>query len=425
MRVHVAPAIVLLAASVACSPGSPATGADGTWVGTITTEGDVTTVVNESGSMWGGNAELVEEASIGVELGAEEYMFGNYYDIAGLAATGDTLYLIDQSVPIVRRYTFDGQFLGDIGGEGDGPGEYRFPNAIAVSGDGRVFVRARNRRRIAVYSSEGDYLDEHPMPLIRNEISLAVTDAGVPYGPQLADEKWANGESVFHMLAHGPDGPFGPPRVPPRYDVDPPFIYGPEGGRVRIRHAPDYVWRMTAAGEMIGGASNSYRFSRTTAASVTTRIERIVEPVPISEREQDATRRRLDAFVERQWGNARAWPNPRTKPAFVRFIPTESGELWVLRLGVSEPRPDCESNPEDQYSSHCWYDTFILDAFDQEGRYLGEITIPQGTTPAMLTFAQGYMDRLAIVRGDLVILRAVDQLDTVMVKRYRLVLPER
>ena len=74
-------------------------------------------------------------------------------------------------------------------------------------------------------------------------------------------------------------------------------------------------------------------------------------------------------------------------------------------------------------SVHCWEDTFILDAFDQEGRYLGEIGIPPGATAAMLTFAQGYMDRLAVVRGDLVILREQDESGTVMVKRYRLVLP--
>ena len=45
---------------------SGATGTDGTWVGTITTEGNVTTVINEAGSVWGGAATLVEEASIGV-----------------------------------------------------------------------------------------------------------------------------------------------------------------------------------------------------------------------------------------------------------------------------------------------------------------------------------------------------------------------
>jgi hypothetical protein len=60
---------VLVAA--ACAPGTPVADSDGTWVGAITTEGDVTTVINESGSVWGGSALLVEEASIGVDAGED------------------------------------------------------------------------------------------------------------------------------------------------------------------------------------------------------------------------------------------------------------------------------------------------------------------------------------------------------------------
>jgi len=59
---------------LACSPEPAADSGDTTWVGTITTEGNVTTVVNESGSVWGGTARLVEEASIGLAVGPEEYI---------------------------------------------------------------------------------------------------------------------------------------------------------------------------------------------------------------------------------------------------------------------------------------------------------------------------------------------------------------
>ena len=64
LRSIVAVSVVALAA-LACGPQESATDAGGSWVGTITTEGNVTTVVNESGSVWGGTARLVEEASIG------------------------------------------------------------------------------------------------------------------------------------------------------------------------------------------------------------------------------------------------------------------------------------------------------------------------------------------------------------------------
>ncbi len=60
----------------ACTSPEPAANSDGTWVGTITTEGNVTTVVNESGSVWGGTATLVEELSVGVDPGADAYVNG-------------------------------------------------------------------------------------------------------------------------------------------------------------------------------------------------------------------------------------------------------------------------------------------------------------------------------------------------------------
>ncbi len=91
---------------------------EGNWVGTITTEGNVTTVVNESGSVWGGTATLVEEASIGVEAGADEYMLGG---VSGIAAHEDRVYVVDSQVPAVRVYDLGGVYLRNLGGRGQGP----------------------------------------------------------------------------------------------------------------------------------------------------------------------------------------------------------------------------------------------------------------------------------------------------------------
>ena len=101
MRRGILPAFLILA--IACSPEAPEPDADGTWVGTITTEGNLTTVINESGSVWGGTARLVEEASIGVESGPQEYMLGR---VRGLAASGDRIYVLDSTVPVIRVFDY-------------------------------------------------------------------------------------------------------------------------------------------------------------------------------------------------------------------------------------------------------------------------------------------------------------------------------
>ena len=81
---------------------------DGDWQGTITTEGNVTTVVNESGSVWGGMARLVEEASIGVASGPEEYML---VQVSALYATDTEIYVLDSGASRVRVYDLTGKHL--------------------------------------------------------------------------------------------------------------------------------------------------------------------------------------------------------------------------------------------------------------------------------------------------------------------------
>jgi hypothetical protein len=129
-------AVLLLA--TACSADVPESQADGTWVGTITTEGNVTTVVNEAGSVWGGNARLVEELSIGDETGEEPYLFG---EVRSLGATRDRIYVLERRLALVRVYDMSGAHLFDIGGEGQGPGEFNRPWGIAIDPAGRLLVQ--------------------------------------------------------------------------------------------------------------------------------------------------------------------------------------------------------------------------------------------------------------------------------------------
>jgi len=122
------------------------------WVGTITTEGDVTTVVNQAGSVWGGNATLVETLSIGIELGNHAYMLGR---IDGIGVAEDRVFVLDGQVPIIRVYDMEGRHLADYGGEGEGPGEFRDPDSLSVLPDGRIFVRDPQAARINEYAADG------------------------------------------------------------------------------------------------------------------------------------------------------------------------------------------------------------------------------------------------------------------------------
>ncbi len=253
--------LLALALASACSP-EPEADSTGFWVGTITPEGDVTTVVNESGSVWGGTAMLVEEASIGVESGADEYMLG---EVFGIAATPDNIFVIDRQIPAVRVYDAHGVYQRDVGGPGQGPGEFQRPASIAIGTNGQIFLRDDAGRRILVYSQDGDYLHAYPMTGGMNTSRpMALSRDDVPYTTVFVGLRTDDPYRVFDiaMQAHGSDGPYGDLIMQPVADSFVPSVISSDDGSVQrpVPFSPREVWAVTADLDVIFGVSRSYRF---------------------------------------------------------------------------------------------------------------------------------------------------------------------
>lgn len=70
-----------------------------------------------------------------------------------------SLYILDQQASLVLRVSPDGEYLGSIGRQGDGPGELSLPTALLVAPDGRVWVRDTRRSTWAIFESDGTYVD--------------------------------------------------------------------------------------------------------------------------------------------------------------------------------------------------------------------------------------------------------------------------
>ena len=399
-----------------CAPRESPTGADGTWVGTITTEGDVTTVVNESGSVWGGTATLVEEASIGVALGPEEYMLG---EIASLYATDDEIYVLDQSVSKVRVYDLAGNHLRSFGREGQGPGELgRFTRGMLVGSDGRIYVADLNNQRINIYSGEGETVGEFSLPT-RSASGIApmvfAADGGIWLTVRIPGEDGSSVRNGFQVYAA--EGPVGDPLLTPEIEHEQLFVrvQGRESNSVPF--APRVVSMFSYDEALIAGASDRYAFRMIRPTGETTLIERFWEPVPVTAEEADYWRRFTIAGI----GGRTDWNGeniPDHKPAYMQFVPSVSGEVWLLRqggggLGVCDLEPeDAGTSGFDQDLIACLYPNLFFDAFDRDGRYLG------GVEGLQLT------NSLPFLSGDTVIAPVQDDAGTIMVKRYRLVLPE-
>ena len=417
----VARAMLILTVLVAgCGAPASAPDAGGTWVGTIITEGNVTTVVNESGAVWGGTATLVEEASIGVESGAEEYMLG---DVRAVFATSEHIYVVDGQVPLLRYYDLDGVFLGNIGGRGQGPGEYLEPAMLTGDQAGRIFLYD-TRKGINVYSEAGESLETWSYGV--GPGAMVPTQAGTLWVPTRIRDR-TTGRSVYGVGEYGKDGLIGDVRFPREVAFEPieMTVMTRFGGEAYVAvpfapHAPRSVLTITSSGSIVVGASDRYRFEVQSENGAVIAVEKRWTPVPVEPEEADWHRRLLVSTLraemappEWDWDGAEIPPN---KPAFTYLIAAASGEIWVVRPGKGERLPDCIQDPlqaghVQARDAPCWRDRTLLDVFDAEGRYLGEVTPPD------------YFGTNLHINGDTIVSVVEDEAGTIMVKRYRLVLP--
>lgn len=406
MNVCPAVAASIVAVSLtACTLQEEAAEGDGTWVGTITTEGSVTTVLNESGSVWGGNATLVEEASIGVESGAEEYMFG---ELAAVHVDAERIYVSDRQAPIVRMYDYAGNHLGDLGGPGQGPGEYTLPAFIAAAPDGRIFVL--DGRDLNVYSQGGEPLGRWQAGVPNCCLyPIGVDNNGVPWVPtaEIVDRRFGRDA----VQAVGPDGRIGEPRWVAEDAITPAEMQLP------FTAAP--VWTVTPTGEIVFGDSNEYRFRVQRHDGTTLVVESSWEPVPVKAAEADYWTQLLRMMMGASGAEAPDIQLPDFKPVFHNFVGSQTGEIWVLRHAEGVEVTDCldpsAARPPMSPRDFCWPFVLGVDAFGADGRFLGRVELPRDVLWLEYTRTS--------IHGDTVVTTHQDDAGTITVKRYRLVLP--
>ncbi len=421
--------VLVLLLSACTSPGPEADSSDGTWVGTITTEGNVTTVINESGSVWGGTAKLVEEASIGVDVGEDPYMLSN---VTSIWATDDDIYVVDAGVPAVRVYDRDGSYRHDIGRRGQGPGEYVRPHRISVGPDGRIFLVDRGgANTVRVYSASGAYVATwswpgRAMPVRQH---LVVTLEGILYLEAIVLDRGMpiQAESRFGMQPVGPEGKAGEFREFPRVEFASPILTYLDGGLLTsVPFMPEPVKIMMPSGAFAYGVGDQYRLMIQSPDGHETSVERASSLVPIHRDERVAHETFTTSQIRSRdpgwsWNGA---PIPAHKPAFTDFYAAQDGRLLVERPGPGSRAdvPNCTDDPtpndfiearrQGRTLSVCWSEAQTWDMFGPDGRYLGDLNIPD-----LPMLADPFLS------GNTILLAIEDEAGTIMVKRYRLVLP--
>lgn len=378
--------------------------------------GDTTIVRIVSGSEWGAPATLVEELRIGSLEGAEENIFGR---VSAIAPDGEGgAYVFDYQVPALRHYDATGRYLGTVGGEGQGPGEYgNLVISLDVLDDGRLFLRDRGNNRVNFYSLEGEFLDSW---LLRarsfSSQSTTVDSVGhvfVKTRLETTDFNDPPEDALIHVAA---DGRVLDTIPPPRYEGEP-------TGSMNGTFIPAKEWTFDRWRRLIIGVSDRYEFEVRRPDGAVVRVVKedwspvIVHPEERAERQavldwQDDRLRSIAASNPGAVPDIDFVPVPDRKPAFTSFRVGVDGTIWVM-LHASGEAPDDPPEPRDENEPPPirWREPPVYDVFRGDGTYLGRVEPPSHTRPYTFSldtlwgvrtgdFDEQYVVRLRLVEPD-------------------------
>ena len=370
----------------------------------IQTIGDTTVVRTLSGSVWGAEATLVPEVSIGELDGPEEYLFGWIFSIA--VDDDRNVYVFDYQAQHVGVFDSEGNHVQTLGRPGEGPGEFNRAEAIALLPDGRLVVRNPGNQRIEVFGPEPGRTEQWGYPAGGlTTFQPLYTDMHGRTLVTIVDRSRDLSSSrtlVTQLLVLGPDGTPVDTLPEPSSPSTTPF--GP--------FSPMFQWTVHPSGHFLTGMPSEYRIDLARDDGVL-RIERSVDPVPVLEEEGAYAReRRVRSMRERDpdwsWSGP---PVPKHKPFFSALQAGRDGRIWVRVAAEGYPVENEDHDPEDPSSMPVlWRTPLRYDVFEPDGTYLGVVVPPDGVTLSNAVFDGDYA--WGVTRDELEVQRVV---------RYRIV----
>jgi streptogramin lyase len=136
----------------------------------------------------------------------------------------------------VHRFDAGGALVESWGQPGAGPGQFRTPHGLRVHRDGRVFVADRQNDRIQIFNPDGEYLTEWTD--VRRPQDIFIDDDDLVY---IAELSWFPGEVSYRL---GPVTEYLPARLS-IYDIDGHLLLrwaDPDPTKAGYFTAPHGIW---------------------------------------------------------------------------------------------------------------------------------------------------------------------------------------
>ena len=332
------------------------------WCGKEVKEEGVTRVLNSATPMEKPRTQKPRELwRLGGESEADEEIFGFIGTV--LADEAGDVYVLDGQLSEVRVFDAKGEYLRSIGGQGEGPGEFRSAMSMFFLPGGRIGVIQMMPARIAVLSKTGEAFADLPLPseegsamvIIEQAMSVGGEIVMTTMTPIMAPDGMKTVRSLLAL-----DGQGGVQATLRRESKESP------GGRLSLggHDEEDWFrnWRLGTDRRIY--ATPHYSGYKIYVSRLDGTLERIVEM------DYEPLKRTKDQIAELE---ARNPGFTRPGGATIEFevneysrdidtaYPRDSGELWVLS---SRGVRDC---PEGKLGA--------FDVFDARGRYLRRVTL--------------------------------------------------
>ncbi len=338
------------------------------------------------------NGRLVEEVRLGGLDGSEETTYGNVQAIRPIPGGG--FHVVDGQVPIIRRYSADGRFLGNLGRRGQGPGEYTYIMGLSTLNDGRTVVIDGSNARVTIFDSAGEL--SHTFPFqprasgYDNRVDLESGDLYTIVGPESGEFVEGPNLSIGDWARVKLDGTVERLRaVPPEDRVGPRFVLS----------GAQMSYPFSTMTQSVTGARGDYWETRNDTDSILhirpdgteswIRLEG--ERVHLTQDELEQWRFRGEQMYEQTQSLPRpgggAGPGrsdyvdiPLVKPYVREMFSDVGGRLWVLRYADPIYRPYSEEEAEERaangWAPHNWRDLLLWELYDTDDALQGRVILP-------------------------------------------------
>jgi hypothetical protein len=327
---------------------------------------------------------FVEDLSIGVQEGDENYMFSDPGDMD--SDSQGNIYVLDYKEVTIKKYDSRGNHIKNIGRKGQGPGEFQMPRSFIVGHKDRIYVQDILSLEIEMLSADGDYLGAVNLKDMCDQVFISPDEELI-----IGEKSYVEGKDkeVEYLYQVG------------KYDLQKkefiPFYKQKQLRYDRLSsneislEIPLYVrWDIDSAGHIYVATANKYELNVfSPQCQLLFKFTKDYEPSPVEKGLKESIFKRLSSsripFDSREYGEYLEF-----YPVFKSLSVDEKDRVWVELFQPSKKDSQVQSTN--------------FDVFSPEGKFLFSTKIDKIIYPRLI-FKKGYI--YTLTRNELGFSRAL------------------